>query len=114
MASGDSQDSTTSQTDLGLSEKEKQWLELLGDNEAREFMIQRLKGDDHVAVTSAPGAITSASEMITQTSSNRGDANSGMWPMMPMQFPFFTPYPPFWGTGPGQPPQQEFHLPRAP
>jgi len=36
------QDSMTTQAQLGMAEKEKQWLELLGDKEARKFMIQRM------------------------------------------------------------------------
>ena len=50
-----SQDSMTTQAQLGMAAKEKQWL---GDKEAHNFMIQRLKDDDHMGGIIMPGMIT--------------------------------------------------------
>jgi len=43
MAAGDTQDSTTDLVEMDKEQREKQWTELMGDKDAQDFMIERLK-----------------------------------------------------------------------
>ena len=94
MASEQNTDLSTTQQDSERLEREKRVSELFDDGEARELMIQRLKDSGHVAASTP----TSGAGSFMFPSQPGGFANSNSaWPTFPMQFPFVTSFPPFWG-----------------
>ena len=74
----------------------KRIAELLDDGEARELMIRRLKEGGHVANEPPPVAAGGAGTFMFPSAS-RSITGGSPSPPFPMQFPFATPFSPFWG-----------------
>lgn len=60
----------------------------LWDKDAKDLLIQKLRENGHVAVTSSAG-------MLSLPTPSRGSAGSGAWPAMAMQYPITAPFLPF-------------------